>query len=59
MGFQVIEDLALADKLAEAGLLWFTVSYTTTPTVWRNPIKHPSELQGWYKDYTFFILLED
>lgn len=61
MGFQVIEDLAVADKLAEVGLLWY--SYPTfnpgEPLVWPGLTRNASSMYAAYRDYTFYILTEE
>lgn len=59
--FEVIEDLSVADKLAEVGLLWYTIQVPGATTVmWGHwPGFHPSAAQESHGDYTFYILLEE
>lgn len=61
--FKAIEDLDLADKLAEAGLLWYTHDGASGTFTWEwlplDETNRPSKMQAKYQDYTFYILLED
>lgn len=60
--FQEIEDLAVADKLAEAGLLWYKIRRAAGSQIvtWiEGPGFIPSYAQEQYRDYIFYILIEE
>lgn len=62
--FVVIDDMAQADALAKAGLLWYGYpAYDGgKPATWETgeTEEHvPSVMQARYNDYTFYILTEE